>query len=119
MKRSVLVQGLLFGAFACCFVAYGDATISAAEGVCTIDVPSGDVNISTLDLTKLTGNDLEKTGVGRLVIDTSLADRGWDGEFRIKAGYVRATVLPAASPGGGRWTNPFLIPGRSSSATTR
>lgn len=95
MKRSVWVQGLLFGAFACRFAACGATTISAAEGVCTIDVPSGDVNISTLDLTKLTGNDLEKTGTGRLVIDTSLAERGWDGEFRIKAGYVRATVLGA------------------------
>ena len=58
---------LVVGSFFVCsilmsVVAYGDATISAAEGVCTIDVPSGDVNISTLDLTKLTGNDLEKTG---------------------------------------------------------
>ena len=71
------------------------ATVTTADGVVTIDVPSGEnYTLSASDVSALTSTscDLQKTGVGRLIISTDLKTKGWDGEIVVKAGYLRTTL---------------------------
>ena len=69
------------------------ATVTTADGVVTIDVPSGEnYKLSDSDVSALTSCDLQKTGVGRLIISTDLKTEGWDGEIVVKAGYLRTTL---------------------------
>ena len=71
------------------------ATVTTADGVVTIDVPSGEnYTLSASDVSALTSTscDLQKNGVGRLIISTDLKTKGWDGEIVVKAGYLRTTL---------------------------
>ena len=69
------------------------AALDCAAGQLTVNVDAGaDVNIAdAVDIEKLisSGDDLVKTGGGRLVIDRSL--KGYKGEIQVTQGYLLAT----------------------------
>ena len=90
-------------AFLCC-----PSALAAPNGVSTsegyeITVAAGDpdVTLNSDDVTALgASTTLIKKGKGRLIIDTNLANAGWDGEIKIEEGYLRAYTVPSGTLGG-------------------
>ncbi len=92
MKKVLL--GLVLSASVGAFAAANGAINS--DGDYEVTVASGDVVLSAEDVTALgTHVNLVKKGLGRLIIDTNLRTAGWDGEVRVKEGYLRARQLGA------------------------